>query len=112
MSARHPVVDGTSLFSRVLLQPRVSVAQHKRCFRQDTFADRVEAGRRAWQQLLQAIQFETVNGIAGLRFDKRERDHPIEEKVIRIPARARQLRRGEDRKSTRLNSSHLGISYA
>src|SRR5262245_63423763 len=51
---------------------------------------------------------ERVGGEA--RVDQRERRlRPL---VRQVRVVAEQLRRGQDRKSTRLNSSHLGISYA
>src|SRR5258705_2402825 len=43
--------------------------------------------------------------------DRLER-HLLEAPVRRLPYRAPAGERGTDRKSTRLNSSHLGISYA
>src|SRR5262249_61672110 len=90
MNAGQTILD-TPFFGRVRLEPPLPVAQHKRSFRQDAFADGVESVRCPWQQLLQAIQLEAVNGIAGLRFDKWQRNHPVEEEVIGVAARPRQL---------------------
>src|SRR2546426_1950478 len=47
---------------------------------------------------------------AGVREQRRELGEPREERLSRRPALP--ARRGQDRKSTRLNSSHLVISYA
>ena len=49
----------------------------------------------AGQQLLQALELEAVDRIAGLRLDERQRNHPVEEEVIGVAPGPRELRRAE-----------------
>ena len=73
---------------------RSRLAEHERRPAENAVADRVQPDI-AWQQLLQPIELEPVDGIAGLRLDERQRNHPVEEEVIRVAPRPRQLRRPE-----------------
>src|SRR3712207_8413593 len=43
---------------------------------------------------------------------RRDRDEPERERALDVERLADDVRAGEDRKSTRLNSSHANISYA
>ena len=56
------------------VQRRVPVGHDERPRAEHALADRVEAGRRPGQQLLQALQLQPVDRVAGLGFDERQRE--------------------------------------
>src|SRR2546426_291147 len=62
--------------------------QHERPFSEDAVTDRVESLVLTRHQLVDALELQSVNRIARLRLDERQRDHPVEEEMVRVPARA------------------------
>src|SRR5205814_10645502 len=82
--------------------------------------DRGAAGRRSYRQLVraegQAARVELDGELPAPRLSGRERLQlaPVEVEGDALDPLRRDLHgeRAADRKSTRLNSSHLGISYA
>src|SRR3954469_4074127 len=82
-------------FGGIRLHTDLPVAKNKRRFGKDTLADRVETVRCPGQQLFEPLELEPVDRVPRLGLDERKRNHPIEEEVIRVAPRARELRRGE-----------------
>src|ERR1051325_11864937 len=70
----------------VRLRPDLPISQDERRPGENALANRVESLRCAWQQLLEPLQLQAIDRITRLRLDERQRNHPVEEEVIRVGA--------------------------
>src|SRR5258705_1647070 len=81
--------------------PRSTLFPYTTLFRSDSLAHEFAAGVNKYTFLAAGVQMAFKDGSScNMNFGKA------------IAALREELPRGTDRKSTRLNSSHLGISYA
>src|SRR3712207_8350610 len=78
--------------------PRSTLFPYTTLFRSDPHRD---------DDVLRVGELHAEHGVLGLDRPHAERDH-----VHRAAAHAAAVQLGQDRKSTRLNSSHANISYA
>src|SRR5688500_668799 len=76
-----------------LARPRRLVAQHERSLAHDAVADCIQSRRFPGQQLRQPLQLQPVDRITGLGLDKRQGNHPVEEEMVSVAPRPRELRR-------------------
>src|SRR5205814_7833244 len=91
------------VFSRLCRLPRSTLFPYTTLFRSHSGGDRAGARRLDRRPSVVALDFSRQSGAGAA--DDLDRAHARAGKT-------RKIQRHEDRKSTRLNSSHLGISYA
>src|SRR5262245_22980784 len=72
-----------------LRRPGGLVMEHERPPAQDPVADCIQSFRRAGEQVPHRLELEAIDRVAGLGLDERQRNHAVEEEVIRVAARPR-----------------------